>query len=321
MAISETDISIIIPTYRYRDKIARAVESAIESRAGEIIVVDDHSRDGTMELLAGYKDPRLRVYENDRNIGLWENHLAALGHATKPWIKFIQADDYLLHGGLAAYAHGAGAGVAVVWGCPIVTDDTTGKTWQFHSLRQTRRLSGPKTLELCLQVGWLLGSPSHVMLRADAITRDPVAWATEISSDFVVGSLATTHGDVVLLPPGAIGQGAHAKQDALTQGTRRGLRRMVASTSYLYEQSDPELQRFAALWSALNRKMAMRVAVVGVLRRQITLVEAARLVLQNMAMSNGIKSEWRALLNVARSVRRISRDPHDLDRLIVEPMA
>jgi hypothetical protein len=41
VAIPQADISIIIPTYRYRDKVVRAVLSALASGAGEIIVVDD----------------------------------------------------------------------------------------------------------------------------------------------------------------------------------------------------------------------------------------------------------------------------------------
>lgn len=321
MPISEKEISILIPTYRYRDKVGRAVESAIASGAGEIVVTDDHSCDGTMELLAGYKDPRLRVYENPINLGLWENHLAALRHATLPWIKFIQADDYLLPGGLAAYAAAADFGIAVVWGCPIVTDDDTGETRQYHTFNQARRLSGPETLELCLQVGWLLGSPSHMMLRADAITRDTNAWMTEISADLVIGSIATTFGDVALLPPGAIGQGAHARQDAMTQGKRRGLHRMVASTAYLRASQNPELQRFATLWAALNRKMALRIAMSGALSRQIPPGEALRLVLRNFALSIGVKSGWRAQLRIARMVRHHSREPHDLDRLISEMIA
>lgn len=318
MPISESDISILIPTYRYRDKVVRAVDSALASGAEEIIVVDDCSSDGTMELLASYDDPRLRVYENVRNLGLWENHLEALGHATKPWTKFIQADDYLLPGGLAVYAAAVDPGVSVVWGCPIVIDEDTGQTWQFHSLREKRRLSGPNTLDLCLCIGWVLGSPSHMMLRTDAISRDPAAWVTDISSDLVVGSIATTYGDVVLIPPGAIGQGAHARQDAITQGARRTLRRMAASSAYLRAHPRPELQRFATLWAALNRPFALRIAARGLLSRQLAPHEAVRLVMYNFAQSAGIKDDWRAMLRQAQSIRRISREPHDLDRQVAE---
>jgi hypothetical protein len=319
MPISENDISVLIPTYRYREKVGRAVESALASGAGEIIVTDDRSDDGTMELLAGYLDPRLSVYENPVNLGLWENHLAALGHATRPWIKFIQADDYLLPGGLAAYAAAAEPSTSVVWCCAIVKDDSTGEEMLFNELSAPRRLNGVALLDACLHVGWLLGSPSHMMLRADAITRDPAAWNTEISADVVIGAIAAAQGDVALLQPGAIGQASHPGQDAKTQGLHRGLRRMVTTSTYLHARPEPELRRFAMLWAAMNRRTVLRIALSGALRGRIPPVEAFRLTLHNRVLSRGINRRDRVVLDNARTYRRSAHTPHDiaavLDRL------
>lgn len=215
--ISESNISILIPTYKYQNKVGRAVESALASGAGEIIVTDDRSRDGTMDRLAQYSDPRLVVRENERNLGLWENHLHALSLATRPWIKFIQADDYLLHGGLASFAAAAESDVTVVFGAPTVINDLTGEVSHFHHVDQHRRVSPAELQAAFLYAGWILGSPSHMMLRADAIERDPAAWQTAISADLVVGSIAAARGDTILLPQGAVGQGSHPEQDARKQ--------------------------------------------------------------------------------------------------------
>lgn len=311
MPISEQDISILIPTYRYRDKVGRAVESALASGAGEIIVTDDRSGDGTMELLAGYDDPRLRVYENATNLGLWENHHAALEYASKPWIKFIQADDYLLPGGLAAYAAAADPGVTAVWACPIVMDDETGAVMQYHHLAEQRRVEGAALLEACLYVGWLLGSPSHIMVRAAAITSDPTAWATDISADLVLGALAAAQGEVVLLPPGAIGQGAHPRQDAKRQGYRRGLTRMVATSAYLQARPEALLRQFATRWAAMNGPMALRVALIGTLRGHIPLMEAVHRIFQNRALA---REAWgdQAVLQSAWAYRRAACAPLDV---------
>lgn len=318
MPISESDISILIPTYRYRDKVGRAVESALASGAGEIVVTDDRSGDGTMELLAGYDDPRLRVYENARNLGLWENHLEALGHATKPWIKFIQADDYLLPGGLAVYAAAVEPGVSVVWSCAVVKDDETGATWQFHNLAAPRRITGEALLDICLHVGWLLGSPSHMMLRADALPRDPAAWATEISADLVNGAIAAVLGDVVLLPPSTIGQGAHARQDAKTEDYRRGLERMVASAAYLAGRPEPALRRFAALWVRMQLPAALRTVLSGTMRGRLLPYEAVAVLLRYRALAGPMPhtAHDRALLRSARVYRRAGRALHDIDAVL-----
>lgn len=318
MPVPESDISILIPTYRYRDKVGRAVESALASGAGEIIITDDCSGDGTMELLARYDDPRLQIYENARNLGLWENHLAALGHATKPWIKFIQADDYLLPEGLAAYAAAADPGVSVVWSCAVVKDEETGGLMQYNDLDAPRRLDGEALLETCIYMGWLLGSPSHMMVRSDAIELDAAAWETGISADVVLGTVAAAQGAVALLPPGAIGQGSHSRQDAKTQGQRRGLQRLVTTSAYLHARPEPALRRFAMLWAAMNGPMAVRTAISGTLRGGILPFEALRLVLRNRALARGAGNE-QALLRAARAYRREARTPHDigavLDRL------
>lgn len=313
--IAERDISILIPTYRYAGKVGRAVMSALASGAGEIVVLDDHSRDGTLQRLARYRDPRLRVIENPRTLGLWENHRAALGYATRPWIKFLQADDYLLPGGLAAYAGAAAAGVTVVWGCALVRDDVTGAVMQYHDLAAPRRLTGADVLEASLAGGWLLGSPSHMMLRLDALPLEAAAWRTEISADVVMGAVAAAAGDVALLPPGAIGQGAHAGQDARTQGHRRGLRRMVATSAYLAARPEPVLRRFAALWAAMNRRAALRTALGGARRGVIPPGEALRLVLENHALGRPA-AQARAALAGARAYRRATRAPLDLVALL-----
>lgn len=315
MPIPESDIAILIPTYRYRDKVGRALESALASGAGEIIVTDDCSGDGTMELLSRYEDPRLQIYENTTNLGLWENHLEALGYATKPWIKFIQADDYLLPKGLAAYANAVDNEVTVVWSCALVKDDETGAVMQFNDLASPRRVRGPELLEACLYMGWVLGSPSHMMVRSDVIERDRSAWNTGISADVILGSLAAVQGDVALLPAGAIGQGAHPCQDAKTESSRLGLQRLVSTSAYLKDRGDPALRRFATLWAAINAPVAHRIAVSGILRGSIAPAEAIGLVWRNRDLARGAGAE-RALLHAARDYRRAARYPHDVGAVL-----
>jgi hypothetical protein len=318
MSIPEDDISILIPTYRYRDKVVHAVESALASRAGEIIVIDDHSDDGTIEALAAYDDPRLKVIENPRTLGLWENHLAALGHATLEWIKFVQADDYLLPGGLAAYAAAADPDVSVVWSNPVVTDDTSGKTRCYHTVTKPWRLSGDDYLDLAIRSCWVLGSPSQMMLRSDAVVRDPAAWITEISADLIFGAMAARRGDVVLLPTGCIAHVEHEGQDSNTQGARRGLRRLVATVRYLRDQPDPALRRFGSFWAAQQRRTTWRTALAGFLRRGLGPVEALQLALHNEWHARGCTrgTQDRQLLREGRLFRRYDQQPHDIDAIL-----
>lgn len=49
--MTEADVSIIIPTYKRRTMLPKAMKSALASGAGEIIVIDNKSEDGTAEYI------------------------------------------------------------------------------------------------------------------------------------------------------------------------------------------------------------------------------------------------------------------------------
>lgn len=321
MPIPEHDISVVIPTYRYREKVGRALRSALASNVGEVIVIDDHSRDGTMQLLAQVDDPRLVAIENPRNLGLWENHLAGISRATRPWIKFLQADDYLLDGALARFAEAADDQVSMVWSCPFMEEEETRAHTLHNRLSRPWRLQAPEALlGLCLKVGWLLGRPSDMLLRTDCIERDRNLWKTEISADLVIGSIAATHGTIVLLPEGNVVNENHARQDARTQGRGLGLTRMVRSAAYLRARPEPALKRFAAEWAAVNFPMAVRVAVSGTLRRQLAPKRAVRLLSEYALIAQPAWYEVasRTTVKEARRFRRELRGAPDIDALLMQ---
>jgi hypothetical protein len=177
---------------------------------------------------------------------LWENHLKALSYTSKPWIKFIQADDYLLAGGLAKMAAAADNDVSVVWANPTFLNDFDQKIWYFYTLSQPRRLKSHETVGLLMRIGWVLGTPSMMLLRAGAIERDPQVWRSTSSADLIVGSIAAARGDTVLLPAGAIAAVCHERQDIVTQGPSLALHRTVESLKYLHGRPEPDIRRLSA---------------------------------------------------------------------------
>jgi len=61
----------------------------------ELIVVDDRSKDNTFEIARNYefKDPRIKVYKNDKNIGDYPNRNMAASYAQGKYIKYVDCDD------------------------------------------------------------------------------------------------------------------------------------------------------------------------------------------------------------------------------------
>jgi hypothetical protein len=90
-------VSVCIPTYNYARYLPRAIESVLAQTYGdfELIVSDNASTDDTQAVLAGFSDPRIRTFRNERNLGLFGNFSRCLELAGGDMVKFVCADDWL----------------------------------------------------------------------------------------------------------------------------------------------------------------------------------------------------------------------------------
>jgi GT2 family glycosyltransferase len=99
-------------------RVDAAVQSVLSQTLAdlELIVVDDASTDTTVEVLAQFDDPRLRVVRNDARSGLAASLNRALELAQGRYVARLDSDDVALAGRLerqVAHIHGD-ARVAVV---------------------------------------------------------------------------------------------------------------------------------------------------------------------------------------------------------------
>jgi cellulose synthase/poly-beta-1,6-N-acetylglucosamine synthase-like glycosyltransferase len=94
--------SIVVPTYNRVSIIGRCVESCLSQAFAdfELVVVDDHSSDGTVAALERYEDPRLRVVVHDRNRGITPSRHTGVLSATGDWIVIVDSDWEMLPGAL-----------------------------------------------------------------------------------------------------------------------------------------------------------------------------------------------------------------------------
>ena len=94
--------SVVIPVFNNRDTLARAVCSVLAQQGPglELIVVDDGSTDGSIDVLAGIADPRLRTLRQ-RNAGAGAARNAGIAAAAHEWVALLDADDFWLQGHLA----------------------------------------------------------------------------------------------------------------------------------------------------------------------------------------------------------------------------
>lgn len=88
-------VTVIVPCYRCRDTVARAVASVTAQTAPplEVLLVDDGSVDGTAPVLASLCSERVRVLRLERNQGPGSARNAGWQAARGEFVAFLDADD------------------------------------------------------------------------------------------------------------------------------------------------------------------------------------------------------------------------------------
>ena len=93
-------MSVVIPTFNRSGSIDRAIDSVIRQtyRDIEVIVVDDGSRDDTVERVRAHSkgDPRVRLIVQRQHAGAQAARNAGIRAAKGAWVAFLDSDDTFL---------------------------------------------------------------------------------------------------------------------------------------------------------------------------------------------------------------------------------
>ena len=92
-------VSVLMTAYNREAFIADAIASVLAQKFAdfELVVVDDASRDRTVEIAndLAARDRRIRVYVNERNLGAYPNRNYAATLARGSLIKYHDSDDLI----------------------------------------------------------------------------------------------------------------------------------------------------------------------------------------------------------------------------------
>jgi glycosyltransferase involved in cell wall biosynthesis len=173
-------ISICIPTYCGKEYLLDCLDSVVAQTFldFEILIVDDGSTDNTIDIIREYmiRDSRIKLFCNEKNLGLVGNWNRCIELAQGEWIKFVFQDDTLEPTCLEKML------VATQLGKPIIychrnfifeagTDEAIKEFYLTHasvqnSLSDTIEISAQQYTELALKnIGVnFVGEPTSVML-------------------------------------------------------------------------------------------------------------------------------------------------------------
>ena len=89
-------ISVVIPSYNCAEFLPQAIESVFSQtyKNWEVIIIDNHSTDGTDNLIKSYEDSRIKFYSIKNHGVIAASRNLGIKVAEGQWIAFLDGDDY-----------------------------------------------------------------------------------------------------------------------------------------------------------------------------------------------------------------------------------
>ncbi|ARD65229.1 glycosyltransferase family 2 protein [Eubacterium limosum] len=88
-------VSIIMPSWNTANFISESIQCVIDQTytKWELFIVDDCSTDNTEEVVASFKDTRIKYFKNEKNSGAALTRNKAMREAQGEWVAFLDSDD------------------------------------------------------------------------------------------------------------------------------------------------------------------------------------------------------------------------------------
>ncbi len=91
-------VTVLIPFYNRAAYLRSAIDSVLAQTLAdfELLAIDDGSTDDSATIVAGYRDPRIRLLRNPYNLGIPAIRNLGVEQARGAYLAFLDIDDYAL---------------------------------------------------------------------------------------------------------------------------------------------------------------------------------------------------------------------------------
>jgi glycosyltransferase involved in cell wall biosynthesis len=160
-------ITVALPIYNGNPYLQTAIASILAQDIDlELIISDDGSSDGSLEVARGFTDSRIRLLQNDRNRGIFGNLNRCISEAKGDPIQVFSQDDVMLPGYLASQAAllAKHPDAGLVYGRPQSIDEQGRMLGIDESDVTPERIEWPLYLWISSHYGNLPASISSIMI-------------------------------------------------------------------------------------------------------------------------------------------------------------
>jgi glycosyltransferase involved in cell wall biosynthesis len=211
------NVSVVIPTHNRSDWLQLTLRSVLWQRdvSLEAIVVDDGSTDGTADVVAGMRDPRVRLLRHDTPRGVSASRNHGVEEAAGEWVAFVDDDDLWAPEKLARQIEAArGAGRAWVYAGSVNIGDS------LRVISGVPPLPPEQVARSIARCNAIPGGGSNVIVRRDELERvGPFDLRLKNTEDWEMWIRLAEHGPPAWAPHPLLAHRMHSANASLDVAT------------------------------------------------------------------------------------------------------
>jgi glycosyltransferase involved in cell wall biosynthesis len=203
-------VSVLMTAFNRENYISDAIESVISSTYTnfELIIVDDGSKDKTVEIAKQYaiKDSRVKIFINEVNLGDYPNRNKAASYASGKYLKYVDADDYIYPWGLQILVDNMEQNPEAGWGlCSLI---------QINEKPYPLILANKKIFEHHYFVSALFQkAPLSAIIKKEVFETVGGFKPFRMVGDFEMWHKLALHSPLLLMPDGIVWYRSHSEQE------------------------------------------------------------------------------------------------------------
>ena len=192
-------LSVLMPVFNSEQFVADAIKSILSQsfRDFEFLILDDASTDRSLEIIKNFEelDPRIKVFQNEKNLGVVESRNKLINLSKGKYIAWIDSDDIAINNRLETQISflEKHQEIGLVGTDAIIIDENgkeTGK-WLFETDLQKLKI------ELFFHSPFL---SSSVMIRKNCLSQNFYDPRFSVSEDFNLYSKISEHYETANIP-------------------------------------------------------------------------------------------------------------------------
>ncbi len=192
-------LSVLMPVFNSERFVAEAIESILTQtfKDFEFLILDDASTDRSFEIIKDFenKDPRIKVYQNEKNLGVVASRNKLINLSKGKYIAWIDSDDVAIETRLKKQVNflEAHPEIGMTGAYPIIIDENGKKIrkWWFETDPQKLKI------ELFFHSPFL---SSSIVIRKSALPQNYYDSRFPVAEDFDLYSKIAEGFDIANIP-------------------------------------------------------------------------------------------------------------------------